>query len=144
VNRKGRGSAAQRAPVGPVRSIRSRQEPAVFNFPASLEQRLVRLKPKPPVIGDDASPRAITMNFLEGARIVTLDGLRDNDITRYQVTKFYQEQIRKSAVSAPGVGAASSRRASPTLAVPSPSARGPSRPEQSCDHPPSSGRQLPS
>lgn len=66
------------------------------NFPASLEQQLVRLKPKPPVIGEEASPRAITMNFLEGPRIVTLDELRDNDITRYQVTKFYQEQIRKS------------------------------------------------
>ncbi|HEY6908314.1 MAG TPA: hypothetical protein VI356_03025, partial [Myxococcales bacterium] len=66
------------------------------NFPASLEQQLVRLRPKPPVVGEEAAPRAITMNFLEGPRIVTLDELRDNDITRYQVTKFYQEQIKKS------------------------------------------------
>jgi lysine 2,3-aminomutase len=42
------------------------------------------------------SPRAIAMSFLEGTRIVTLDELRENDITRYQVTKFYQEQIQKS------------------------------------------------
>jgi KamA family protein len=40
--------------------------------------------------------RAIAMNFLEGTRIVTLDELRTNDITRYQVTKFYQDQIQKS------------------------------------------------
>ena len=40
--------------------------------------------------------RSIAMRFLEGTRIVTLDELRDNDITRYQVTKFYQEQIRNS------------------------------------------------
>jgi KamA family protein len=40
--------------------------------------------------------RAFAMNFLEGTRIVTPNELRDNDITRYQVTKFYQEQIRKS------------------------------------------------
>jgi KamA family protein len=43
-----------------------------------------------------APTRAFAMSFLEGTRIVTAQELRDNDITRYQVTKFYQEQIRKS------------------------------------------------
>src|SRR5690349_16783391 len=42
------------------------------------------------------APRTLAMNFLQCPRIVTTDELRDNDITRYQVTKFYQEQIRKS------------------------------------------------
>ncbi len=36
------------------------------------------------------------MNFLEGERGFTENELRDNEITRYQVTKFYQEQIRNS------------------------------------------------
>lgn len=40
--------------------------------------------------------RPITMNFLEGTRVLGQDELRDNDITRYQVTKFYQEQIQNS------------------------------------------------
>jgi lysine 2,3-aminomutase len=43
-----------------------------------------------------APSRAVAMRFLEGTRIVTEQELRDNDITRYQVTKFYQEQIRRS------------------------------------------------
>lgn len=38
----------------------------------------------------------ITMRFLEGTRRFSRDELRDNDITRYQVTKFYNEQIHKS------------------------------------------------
>lgn len=41
-------------------------------------------------------PRTVTMNFLEGTHTFTRNELRDNDITRYQVTKFYQEQIRRS------------------------------------------------
>jgi KamA family protein len=36
------------------------------------------------------------MNFLEGTRVLSQEELRDNDITRYQVTKFYQEQIQNS------------------------------------------------
>ena len=40
--------------------------------------------------------RTIRMNFLEGERGFTENELRDNEITRYQVTKFYQEQIRNS------------------------------------------------
>ena len=63
------------------------------SYPAVIAQQLVALERKVPVVGE---ARAITMNFLEGPRIVTLDELRENDITRYQVTKFYQEQIRKS------------------------------------------------
>ncbi len=44
----------------------------------------------------DEETRTVVMNFLEGRRTLSRDELRDNDITRYQVTKFYQEQIRKS------------------------------------------------
>jgi lysine 2,3-aminomutase len=66
----------------------------------ALEQKLVSLGSTKRAANDDAETtpgsRAITMNFLEGPRIVTLDELRDNDITRYQVTKFYEDQIRKS------------------------------------------------
>jgi KamA family protein len=36
------------------------------------------------------------MNFLEATRLVTEEELRANDITRYHVTGFYREQIRKS------------------------------------------------
>jgi lysine 2,3-aminomutase len=43
-----------------------------------------------------AESRPIVMNFLEGTRALTMDALREYDITRYQVTKFYKEQIRKS------------------------------------------------
>lgn len=38
----------------------------------------------------------IRMKFLEGEREFTKSELLDNEITRYQVTKFYQDQIRKS------------------------------------------------
>jgi KamA family protein len=40
--------------------------------------------------------RPVVMNFLEGTRVLEEQELRDYDITRYQVTKFYAEQIRKS------------------------------------------------
>ncbi len=43
-----------------------------------------------------APERKITMRFLEGARILTESEVADNDITRYQVTKFYNELIKKS------------------------------------------------
>ena len=42
------------------------------------------------------SSQRIPMNFLEATRLVTEEELRANDITRYHVTGFYREQIRKS------------------------------------------------
>jgi len=69
-----------------------------ISIPA-LEHKLVSLGSRR-AANDDVEvtrgSRAITMNFLEGPRIVTLDELRENDITRYQVTRFYEEQIKKS------------------------------------------------
>ena len=41
-------------------------------------------------------PRRITINFLEGERECTTDELAEHDITRYQVTRFYNDQIRAS------------------------------------------------
>jgi lysine 2,3-aminomutase len=38
----------------------------------------------------------VKIQFLEGPRLVTKDELREHDITRYQVTKFYDRQIRNS------------------------------------------------
>ena len=43
-----------------------------------------------------SEPRRININFLEGPRECTQEELAQHDITRYQVTKFYNEQIRKS------------------------------------------------
>src|SRR5690348_5337346 len=43
---------------------------------------------------DEKAP--LIMKFLEGAREVTDEALREADITRHHVTKFYSEQIRKS------------------------------------------------
>jgi lysine 2,3-aminomutase len=67
-------------------------------FPIEPERQVVPLRPKEFAVPQEpTSPsRAITMNFLEGTRVLSVDELRDNNITRYQVTKFYQEQIRKS------------------------------------------------
>ena len=42
------------------------------------------------------TPPLTVMNFLEGQRILPTEELRESNITRYQVTKFYDEQIRKS------------------------------------------------
>lgn len=50
---------------------------------------------EPPVRADEET-RRLVMNFLEGRREFSREELRDNNITRYQVTKFYQEQIRRS------------------------------------------------
>jgi len=50
--------------------------------------------PSPPC--EDEEQKLVRVNFLEGARLFSQDELRDNDITRYQVTKFYNDQIRKS------------------------------------------------
>jgi lysine 2,3-aminomutase len=45
----------------------------------------------------EAKPVSTTvMNFLEGQRAVATDVLREYDITRYQVTRFYNDQIKKS------------------------------------------------
>ena len=41
-------------------------------------------------------PKEVAIGFLEGLRVFTEDQLEEHDITRYQVTKFYQDQIRKS------------------------------------------------
>lgn len=41
-------------------------------------------------------PRLTAMNFLEGTRTLPAEELRKANITRYQVTKFYNEQIQKS------------------------------------------------
>lgn len=61
-------------------------------------QELVSIVPNGQEHADSArkEPRAIVMNFLEGPRTVTLNELRENDITRHQVTKFYREQIERS------------------------------------------------
>jgi lysine 2,3-aminomutase len=40
--------------------------------------------------------QAVIVRFLEGSRIMSKDDLRERDITRHQVTKFYREQIQKS------------------------------------------------
>lgn len=40
--------------------------------------------------------RAMDMEFIEGSRIVSEDALQTHDITRYHVTPFYREQIKKS------------------------------------------------
>ena len=50
----------------------------------------------PPKLQADEETRMVVMNFLEGRQEFSRNELRDNNITRYQVTKFYQEQIRKS------------------------------------------------
>jgi hypothetical protein len=64
---------------------------------AIAQQHLVAIDGTSGVAEEQRSPpRAFAMNFLEGTRIVTADELRDKDITRYQVTKFYEEQIKKS------------------------------------------------
>ncbi len=47
-------------------------------------------KPQPP------QDRLITINFMEGPAVLTLKELKDNDITRHQVTRFYSDQIRSS------------------------------------------------
>ena len=56
--------------------------------------QLVSIQPKPtaPPVG----LRRIKMDFLEGPRECTENELASHDITRYQVTKFYKEQIRNS------------------------------------------------
>jgi lysine 2,3-aminomutase len=51
-----------------------------------------------PAISDkqQEEARRVPIAFLEGLRILTEDELTHHDITRYQVTKFYQDQIQKS------------------------------------------------
>src|SRR5258707_15235862 len=63
-------------------------------------QELLSIQPVTSTDGSAKTPEkkshSILMNFLEGPRSVTLDELRENDITRYQVTKFYNQQIKNS------------------------------------------------
>src|SRR5450432_3335616 len=40
--------------------------------------------------------RLVVLNFLEGTRVIQEQELRDNNITRYQVTRFYRQQIESS------------------------------------------------
>jgi lysine 2,3-aminomutase len=68
----------------------------MFTSTAQAEQLNPAQTRAPALHEESKAARAFAMNFLEGTRIVTPNELRDNDITRYQVTKFYQEQIRKS------------------------------------------------
>ena len=49
-----------------------------------------------PIAGPAPKRGATVMEFIEGARLVTQDELAANDITRYHVTSFYREQIKKS------------------------------------------------
>ena len=55
-----------------------------------------RLLPAPSGNSGD-EPRQVTIRFLEGLQVFSENELADNDITRYQVTKFYRELIQKSA-----------------------------------------------
>jgi KamA family protein len=55
-----------------------------------LSTSVAKLDHSPP------KPRATIMEFIEGMRLVTEDELAANDITRYHVTSFYREQIKKS------------------------------------------------
>jgi KamA family protein len=48
------------------------------------------------IASSEPRSRTLTMKFLEGTRAVTEEELRDNDITKYHVTPFYREQIKKS------------------------------------------------
>lgn len=50
--------------------------------------------PQAPPINSDPGARTVVMNFIEGTRVVTQGELQANSITRYQVTKFYREQIK--------------------------------------------------
>src|SRR5215471_6103205 len=52
--------------------------------------------PESSISGPQPKPRATIMEFIEGMRLVTEDELAANDITRYHVTSFYREQIKKS------------------------------------------------
>jgi lysine 2,3-aminomutase len=44
----------------------------------------------------ETKPRAVMMEFLEGTRSVTKQELQENDITKYHVTPFYRDLIKKS------------------------------------------------
>jgi lysine 2,3-aminomutase len=52
--------------------------------------------PGTPVPESANGSRLISIKFLEGTVTLTTEQLREYDITRYQVTKFYDEQIRRS------------------------------------------------
>ena len=67
-------------------------------FPPVPAQDLVLISPdwRANIDLPKKEPRSIVVNFLEGPCSVTLNELRENDITRHQVTRFYREQIEKS------------------------------------------------
>jgi hypothetical protein len=44
----------------------------------------------------ESGPRTVIMNFQEGALTLTTEALAEFNITRYQVTKFYENQIPNS------------------------------------------------
>ena len=44
----------------------------------------------------ESRPRTVLMNFQEGPLTLTAEALAEFNITRYQVTKFYDNQIRNS------------------------------------------------
>jgi len=64
----------------------------------STQAQLIGIKAPPPAFPAEEAPARslVVMNFLEGARTLSQETLREHDITRYQATKFYQEQIRNS------------------------------------------------
>src|SRR5215471_8074867 len=53
-------------------------------------------KSRPPPANRRTTPPWTEMNFLEGPRVLPTQELLAANITRYQVTKFYEAQIRKS------------------------------------------------
>src|SRR5215471_6728344 len=53
-------------------------------------------KSRPPPVKRRTTPPWTEMNFLEGPRVLPTQELLAANITRYQVTKFYEAQIRKS------------------------------------------------
>lgn len=64
----------------------------------STADRLAAVVPPPNLaaVGERREPRKLTMRFIEGVREVSAEQLRDHDITRHQVTTFYDRQIRSS------------------------------------------------
>jgi KamA family protein len=66
----------------------------LISIPA--EATATRPASSPPPSEPAKKPRFTAMKFLEGTHTLPTEELREANITRYQVTKFYSEQIRKS------------------------------------------------
>lgn len=64
----------------------------------SLKPSAIQIQPA--IIANQPEPesgtRLVQIKFLEGSRVISTDELREYDITRYQVTKFYDQQIHNS------------------------------------------------